>query len=161
MSVGKAQLRYILYSAIGLLILYGDKVFAQGGPIQHTQFDIDFWFRAVLSGLLGALIWIAKGSDVRLKAAEERIREFDKINATRTEKINYHEKRLASLEHDTKEHKSAMSLLRELVLTKYPDKEETEKHREQVEGILMQVNKRLERIENRMRVEQAHDDSRR
>ena len=160
MIVGKAQIRYIIYTALGALILYGDKVFAQGAP-HNTEFNLDFWFRAALSGLLGALIWIAKGSDTRLKAAENRIREFDKINAQRTEKIVYHDKRLTNLEHDSKEQKTSMGLLRELILTKYHDKEDTDKHREYIESTLSQISTRIERIERRMRIEQGHDDSRR
>lgn len=160
MIVDKPRIRYLAYAAITFVMLFGDTVQAQGGP-SHNQFDIDFWFRAAMSGLLGTLIWIAKGSDIRLKAAEDKIKEFDKINVKRTERMEYNEKRLTSLEHEAKNHATSLGLLRELMLTKYHDKEDTEKHREHVEAILSQMNKRLERMESRMRMEQSRDDSRR
>lgn len=149
----KAEWRYIVYAAMAALIIYSPAYAQQAQTLSERTngiLDEAFLFRAVLSGLLAILIWVARGQDSRLKAAEEDIHEFHNINATRTTKLEYIEGRIGLLEHEQRQLTTLISMQRELLLTKYPDKDETERHRVRVEDTLSAICTRMERVESRL-----------
>lgn len=143
----------LVYSVLGIIVIFGGSSEAADGIMQVGKpvLDESFIFRAVLAGLLGILIWVAKGQDSRLKDAEKLLGKFSEINVARQGKIETIEKRQDLQEHEQKQLLSLISMQREMLLTKYIDKEETERHHAKVEekldkhqDILTHISARLD-----------------
>ena len=150
--------RYVCYCAIALLVLFSPEV--AGQVAEHTRAEniissttteeFGFWYRTIVAALLGVLVWIARGADVRLRTVEKEIGEFHKLAVERGAKLDMTSRRLELLDH---EHKNTISLIlaqRELLLTKYHDKEDTDRHRDKIERLLDDNTKALQHISQRL-----------
>lgn len=146
----KANVRHVVHAAIALIMILGPTASAGVEVPDGGQLDIVFIFRAVLAALLGVLIWIAKGTDVRLHTIERRIGELNDISIRRHTTIEHNIQRIQMLEHEQKQLASLISMQREMLLTKYLDKEETERHRARVEETLARQNEVLTTICHRL-----------
>lgn len=133
--------RYLCYAILAGVVLFAPEATAQQGA-QVSQ-DPDFWYRTIVAGLLSILIWIARGADTRLRNAEKQIISFQNLAVERGSALNNTTRRLELLEH---EHKNTVSLVlgqRELLLTKYHDKEDTDRHRQKIEDTLDEQQRQL------------------
>jgi hypothetical protein len=138
--------RQLTYIGVGLLIIWGGSN-AQGvGATSINEFDLGFWFRALLSGMLAILIFMAKGTDATLKEHTQRLNSFDIAYATRGKTLNEYDGRLLIIENELKQQMSLLLLLKEMLLTNYHNKEETDKHRAHVERTLDSICRRLDSI---------------
>lgn len=107
-------------------------------------------FRYVFSGLMAVLIWIARGTDARIKNLEAK-HEKQAVGAlNRESRLAQAEKQIISLDNDHKNTLSIVMMQRELLLTKYHDKEDTEKHREKIENLLDRHHDLLTKICTRL-----------
>lgn len=151
-AVIRANAARITYFLVGALLIWGEPTHAAADTAFSTPLvDDAFIFKSVLSGLLGILIWVARGQNDRLKEAEKLLNAFSQINATRTEKIMTIErqieqidKQITLLEHEHKQTLSIIAMERELRITNYQTKEDTEKHRLHVEEALKAICHRLD-----------------
>lgn len=142
---GKTKLRYILYCVLAVAIVYGPMSAAQDGlKVTPVELDFNFWFRAALSALLAILIYIAKGTEGRLKTVETKLHEFDQVSAERKQILTQYNGRFHFLENEVKEQANTLQMLERLILTNYHDKAETEKHRNRVEEQLRAIQSRLD-----------------
>jgi exopolyphosphatase/pppGpp-phosphohydrolase len=107
--------------------------------------------------MLGVLIWIAKGTESRLKDVEKEVVVFKAIHAERKSTLTQHNGRLLFLENETKQQATTLQTLKELLLTQYHDKEETERHRARLEGQLHGITQRLDTMS---RPHHRHSDDR-
>jgi hypothetical protein len=145
----KTNLRYYVCWCIVVISLFGGDAGAQTS-LPDGELNLNFLFRLLLAGLIGVLIWIAKGTDGRLIKMERRIEEFNVISAERQATIEHNIARIMAIEHEQKQQASLISMQRELMLTKYLDKEETERHRARVEETLARQNDMLNTISHRL-----------
>lgn len=162
----KRNLRYITYMAIVLIVLFGTDVSAQATLPENDSINFTFLFKFILAGLVGVLIWIARGSEERLTKAEKRLQEFNVISAERQNVIEHNIARIHAVEQEQKQLLTMISLQRETLLTKYLDKEETERHRFKVEDTLAKQADILNTISHRLDMmarpfHRAEDDERR
>jgi hypothetical protein len=81
---------------------------------------------------------------------ERRVEEFNVISAERQATIEHNIARIMAIEHEQKQQASLISMQRELMLTKYLDKEDTERHRQRVEDMLAKHAESLANISHRL-----------
>lgn len=141
----RVKLRYASYMGLAFAIVYGNASLA-APPAPDGIFDSVFWFRALLSGMLAVLIYIARNSEKRLQQAESKLTSLDRIAIERGSTLTQYHGRLLFLENETKAQGQSLVLLERLVLTKYDDKAETEKHRVRVEDQLRDIRAQLDRM---------------
>ena len=128
--------RSVIYVAMTFVLLFGPQASADSGVLPEGPIDTAFLFRLLLSGLLGILIWLARGTDSRLKEVEKHAHEITTLAQTRGDRLNLVEKNIELINHEQKQQMTLISMQRELLLTKYHDKEETERHRVKIEDAL-------------------------
>jgi hypothetical protein len=120
-------IRYTAYMILAIGITWGDVIIAQSIPPHiPDSLDISFWFRALLSGLLGILIWLAKNQDSRIKTLELAHAEFNQLKVERGHRINVLEREHTEAKARVELLNSQLSLQRELLLTQYARKEDME-----------------------------------
>lgn len=140
----KENQRYICYAVIGAIVLFGSEAPAQNISVDPQ--DAGFWYRTIVAALLALLIWIAKGADSRLKDAEKAIGKFSEMAGERGNRLDNLRDRLTLLEHEHKNTISLISAQRELLLTRYHDKEDTEVHRQKLEDALEKQQYQLAKV---------------
>lgn len=154
-SVYTEDRRYLCYMGIALLVLFSPEVSGQVTTTKDimdstTTQEFGFWYRTIVASLLAVLVWIARGADSRLRGVENAIKDFGTLAVERGGRLKDTEDRLRLLEM---EHKNTVSLIlaqRELLLTKYHDKEDTERHRDKLERALEEQSKSLAHISARL-----------
>lgn len=141
--------RIALFS-LGLIILFGGQVFAQDGKLPAEYLDLNIWFKLVLTALLAVLIWIWNNTHADVKRHEARLNARDKVEVDVENRLALIEKEIELAKHESKNTLSLVLAQRELMLTRYHDKEETERHRLHVEETLRSICKQVERVSDRM-----------
>lgn len=134
----KRNCRSCLLVAIAILFIAAD-VAGQDGINElkpDSMLDEIFIFRAVLTGLLTILIWVAKATDKRLSQLEEFSKEAREKRVDGFLRLQALEEKWQIVLHEQKELASMIGIQRELMLTQYMDKDAIEKHWHLVEGTL-------------------------
>lgn len=138
---------YRLWVAAAVLVCFS------GVAAAETQTTIagmsaDFIMGAILTvGLAGV------GAYSRRVADEQRQTRTDFVEAMKDLRTDFmtrvatieddHDKRMALAEHEQRQLQSQISLLRELVFREYPNKVDTERHRDKIERALDTIHDRL------------------
>lgn len=146
----RVNIRLWVQSAVAFIIIFAPTAQAEGGVVPEGEINLVFLLRFVLAALMGVLIWIAKGTDTRLRSIERRIAELNDVSIRRHTTIEHNTNRIMAIEHEQKQQASLISMQRELLLTKYLDKEETERHRTRVEETLAKQAETLVSICHRL-----------
>lgn len=142
----RSNVRHWVYFLLVFGVMIAQPAYAQVAAGQEV-FDATFWFRAVFTALVSVLIFVAKGSDTRLKRVELRVEDFNVIHAERSHTVKNLDGRLIVMEHEQKQLVTLIGMQREMMLTKYHDKEETERHRVHVENCLAKISARLDHFQ--------------
>jgi hypothetical protein len=96
--------------------------------------------------MLAILIFMAKGTDKSIKDHEKRLNDFDVAFAMRGKVLEEVLGKLTIVQTEQTNQMSMILLLKEMLLTNYHNKDETDKHRAHVERTLENICRRLDDI---------------
>lgn len=125
----QGQMLTLLALVLVPLIVFGDSVLAaSAGDTREQGLDEVFVFRAILSGLCMLVIWLAKRADARLNKLELAMQEAREKRIEGFQRLGVLESRAQIIENESKQLLSMLNVLRDLIQTKYLDKDSMEKH---------------------------------
>lgn len=155
----KANCSSCILTILAIVFIFSNPAFGQESVLKSEgPLDEIFIFRAVLSGLLTILIWVARGADKRLRELEEFSQQAKEKRVDGMARLVELENKWKIITHEQKELVSLIGMQRELMLTKYLDKDATEKHWTIVEGTLKDHSSILRTISVQLEAAQQRKD---